>query len=237
MSEDVKQVGTQFASDYLTSVQNNAVNNLTEGDDDTAGGGGAADVTKINDPSLASQIRLMDIQNTQQQLNLENAAELDRMQREFYTGQDIRYKQEEGTQERLGQMLGGEEQRRSARVAGQEQRAGYAEQGAQGRASARVAGEEQRAGMAEGGAQQRASARVAGEEQRAGMAETGTQQRASARVAGEEQRAGMAETGAKTRASRRVEGQEVRETDLQREMFRRYKESRDYGQAQSAYKA
>ena len=76
MSEDVKQVGTQFASDYLTSVQNNAVNNLTEGDDDTAGGGGAADVTKINDPSLASQIRLMDIQNTQQQLNLENAAEL-----------------------------------------------------------------------------------------------------------------------------------------------------------------
>ena len=77
MSEDVTKVGKQFASDYLTSVQNNAVNNLTAGDDDTAGGGGAADVTKINDPSLASQIRLMDIQNTQQQLNLENAAELD----------------------------------------------------------------------------------------------------------------------------------------------------------------
>ena len=51
MSEDVKQVGTKFASDYLTSVQNNAVSNLTSDDDDTAGGGGAADVTKINDPS------------------------------------------------------------------------------------------------------------------------------------------------------------------------------------------
>ena len=260
MSEDVKQVGTKFASDYLTSVQNNAVDNLTSPErDDTAGGGGAADITKINDPSLQSQIALMDIQNTQQQLNLETAAELDRIQREFYTGQDIRKLQEEGTQSRLGQMLGGEEQRRSARVAGQEQRAGYAEQGAQGRASARVAGEEQRAGMAESGAQQRASARVAGEEQRAGyaeqgsqqrasarvageeqragMAESGSQQRASARVAGEEQRAGIAETGAQTRASRRVEGQEVRETDLQREMFRRYKEARDYGQAQSAYKA
>ena len=223
MSEDVKQVGTQFASDYLTSVQNNAVNNLTEGDDDTAGGGGAADVTKINDPSLASQIRLMDIQNTQQQLNLENAAELDLMQREFYTGQDIRYKQEEGTQERLGQMLGGEEQRRSARVAGQEQRAGMAESGAQGRASARVAGEEQRAGMAETGLQQRAGMRVGGEEQRASRL-------LEQRVGGEEQRV------SKT-LEQRVGGEEVRETDLQREMFRRYKEARDYGQAQSANKA
>jgi len=237
MSEDVKQVGTKFASDYLTSVQNNSVKKLTEGDQGTLIEGGPADVTKINDPSLADQIRLMDIQNTQQQLNLETAAELDRIQREFYTGQDIRKLQEEGTQSRLGQMLGGEEQRRSARVAGQEQRAGYAEQGAQGRASARVAGEEQRAGMAESGAQQRASARVAGEEQRAGYAEQGSQQRSSARVAGEEQRAGIAETGSQTRATKRVEGQEVRETDLQREMFRRYKESRDYGQAQSAYKA
>ena len=215
MSEDVKQVGTQFASDYLTSVQNNAVNNLTSDDDDTAGGGGAADVTKINDPSLQSQIALMDIQNTQQQLNLETAAELDRIQREFYTGQDIRKMQEEGTQNRLGQMLGGEEQRKSARVAGQEQRAGYEEEYTQ----------------------RRALRRVEGEEQRAGQEEAGFQQRSSARVAGEEQRAGIETTGAQNRASRRVEGEEVRETDLQREMFRRYKESRDYGQAQSAYKA
>ena len=35
MSEDVKQVGTQFASDYLTSVKNNAVSNLTDDDDNT----------------------------------------------------------------------------------------------------------------------------------------------------------------------------------------------------------
>ena len=47
----------------------------------------------------------------------------------------------------------------------------------------------------------------------------------------------MAEGGAQTRATKRVEGQEVRETALQREMFRRYKEARDYGQAQQAYKA
>ena len=91
--------------------------------------------------------------------------------------------------------------------------------------------------MAESGAQQRASARVAGQEQRAGIAETGYQERAGQRVAGQEQRAGIAETGAQTRATRRVEGEEVRSTDLQREMFRRYKEGRDYGQATSAYKA
>ncbi len=124
MSNDVKQVGSQFAQDFLTGVQNNAVSNLTDDDDNAAGGGGAADITKINDPSLQSQIALMDIQNTQQQLNLETAAELDRIQREFYTTQDIRKGQSEGTQSRLGQMVGGEQQRLSARVAGQEQRAG-----------------------------------------------------------------------------------------------------------------
>ncbi len=219
MSEDVKQVGTQFAKDYLTSVQNQAT-----GDDDT--GDGTGDITRVDDPSLSSQVALMDIQNTQQQLNLETAAELDRIQREFYTDQDIRKGMAEGAQSRLGQMVGGEQQRLSARVAGQEQRAGFAEQGAQGRASARVAGQEQRAGMAETGTQQRASARVAGQEQRAGMAETGAQQRAGMRVSGQE-----------TRATRVTEGEQVRETDLQREMFRRYKEARDYGQAQRAYKA
>ena len=193
MSEDVKQVGKDFAVDFATSAANQAVNKLTSDDDKGGGGDTSQEIRKINDPSLQSQIALMDIQNTQTQLNLETAAELDRVQREFYTTQDIRKGQSEGTQSRLGQMLGGEQQRLSARVAGQEQRAGFAEQAAQ----------------------QRASARVAGQEQRAGMAETGTQQR----------------------ATKRVEGQEVRATDLQREQFRRYKEARDYGQAQSAYKA
>ena len=61
MSNDVKQVGSHFAQDFLTGVQNNAVSNLTD-DDDT--GGGAQDITRINDPSLQSQIALMDIQNT-----------------------------------------------------------------------------------------------------------------------------------------------------------------------------
>ena len=210
MSEDLKTVGTQFAKDYLTSIQNQAT---SDDDDDT--GDGASDITRYDDPTLQSQVALMDIQNTQQQLNLETAAELDRIQREFYTTQDIRKGQAEGVEGRLSQMVGGEQQRLSARVAG----------------------EEQRKGMAESAFQQRLGQRVGGQEQRAGMAESGTQQRMSARVAGQEQRAGMAESGTQQRMTRRVEGEEVRETDLQREMFRRYKEARDYGQAQSAYKA
>ena len=54
---------------------------------------------------------------------------------------------------------------------------------------------------------------------------------------GTEQRAGIRTTGDETRKTRRVEGEEVRATDLQKEQFRRYKEARDYAQAQSAYRA
>jgi hypothetical protein len=218
--------------------------------------------TKIGtlpDPSLQNQAALWDIANKQAEYNQYVSAALDRTQRKFYTDQDIRRQRAVGTESRLNYMVQGEQERAgkriqgqedraqlaesgaqgraSARVAGQEQRAGFAEQGSQQRASARVAGQEQRAGFAEQGTQQRSSARVAGQEQRAGMSEEGTQTRASARVAGQEQRAGIAEGGTQTRATKRVEGQEVRATDLQREMFRRYKEARDYGQAQSAYKA
>ena len=218
MSNDAKSVGADFAKDLATGVANSAIDKITgTGGSGSSGSGGSGPtkITKLNDPSLQSQVALMDIQNKQTQLNMETAAELDRVQREFYTTQDIRRDQSTAAENRLGTMVGAEEQRKSARVAGQEQRAGYAEQGAQARASARVGGQERRAELAEGGAQTRASARVAGQEQRAGLAEGGSQ----------------------TRATKRVEGQEVRETDLQREMFRRYKEARDYGQAQQAYKA
>ena len=215
MSNDAKSVGADFAKNLATGVANSAIDKITGTGGSGSSGSGPTQITKLNDPSLQSQVALMDIQNKQTQLNMETAAELDRVQREFYTTQDIRRDQSTASENRLGTMVGAEEQRKSARVAGQEQRAGYAEQGAQARASARVGGQERRAELAEGGAQTRASARVAGQEQRAGLAEGGSQ----------------------TRATKRVEGQEVRETDLQREMFRRYKEARDYGQAQTAYKA
>jgi len=177
--------------------------------------------TYLPDQSLGDQSLLNELTNKQNILNMEVAAELDRINSEFYTDLDIRRGQAAAGESRAGQ-----------RVAGEERRAELAEGGSQQRASSRVAGQEQRAGYAEQGSQVRATERVRGEEDRARTAEEGSQTRATSRVAGEEQRAGIAEGGSQTRATRRVEGQEVRETDLQREMFRRYKESRDYDQAQ-----
>jgi len=177
--------------------------------------------TYLPDQSLGDQSLLNELTNKQNILNMEVAAELDRINSEFYTDLDIRRGQAAAGESRAGQ-----------RVAGEERRAELAEGGSQQRASSRVAGQEQRAGYAEQGSQVRATERVRGEEDRARTAEEGSQTRATSRVTGEEQRAGIAEGGSQTRATRRVEGQEVRETDLQREMFRRYKESRDYDQAQ-----
>ena len=66
--------------------------------------------------------------------------------------------------------------------------------------------------------------------------------------AGQEARAQTAETGLQYRrgletAENKIEryitretGKEQRTTDLQREMFRRYKENRDFEQAQSQYR-
>ena len=177
--------------------------------------------TYLPDQSFGDQSLLNELTNKQNILNMEVAAELDRVNSEFYTDLDIRRGQAAAGESRAGQ-----------RVAGEERRAELAEGGSQQRATARVAGQEQRAGFAEQGSQVRATERVRGQEDRARTAEEGSQTRATSRVAGQEQRAGIAEGGSQTRATRRVEGQEVRETDLQREMFRRYKESRDYDQAQ-----
>jgi len=204
------------AQEYLTGIQyrEGGTGSLTSETDDLK-------TTYLPDQSFGDQALLQELTNKQNMLNMEVAAELDRVNTEFFTDLDIRKAQSIAGETRAGQ-----------RVSGEETRAGYAEQGAQQRATGRVMGQEQRAGYAEQGSQTRAVERVKGQEDRGRTAEEGQQTRATSRVAGQEQRAGIAEEGSQTRGTRRVEGQEVRETDLQREMFRRYKEARDYGQAQ-----
>ena len=204
------------AQEYLTGItdRTGGTGSLTSETDDLK-------TTYLPDQSFGDQALLQELTNKQNMLNMEVAAELDRVNTEFFTDLDIRKAQAVAGETRAGQ-----------RVSGQERRAELAEGGAQTRASARVAGQEQRAGFAEQGSQTRAIERVKGQEDRARTAEEGQQTRATSRVAGQEQRAGIAEEGSQTRGTRRVEGQEVRETDLQREMFRRYKEARDYDQAQ-----
>ena len=204
------------AEEYLTGItdRTGGTGTITSETDDLK-------TTSLPDQSLGDQAVLQELTNKQNMLNMEVAAELDRVNTEFFTDLDIRKAQSIAGETRAGQRVGGEEAR-----------ANLAEEGSQTRATSRVAGQEQRAGYAEQGSQLRATERVSGQEDRARTAEEGSQTRATSRVAGQEQRAGIAEEGSQTRGTRRVEGQEVRETDLQREMFRRYKESRDYDQAQ-----
>ena len=209
---------SEAVQEYLTGInyrdEGRGTGSITSETDDLK-------TTYLPDQSLGDQAILQELTNRQNMLNMEVAGELDRVNTEFFTDLDIRKAQAIAGETRAGQ-----------RVSGEETRAGYAEQGAQQRATGRVMGQEQRAGYAEQGSQLRATERVKGQEDRARTAEEGQQTRATSRVAGQEQRAGIAEEGSQTRGTRRVEGQEVRETDLQREMFRRYKEARDYDQAQ-----
>ena len=77
---------------------------------------------------------------------------------------------------------------------------------------------------------------AAGAEQRLTIDKQGEDTRATARVQGQEARAQTAETGLQYRKGLETAGEQDRTTDLQREIFRRYKENRDYEQAQSQYR-
>ena len=76
----------------------------------------------------------------------------------------------------------------------------------------------------------------------------GAEERLLSETRGEQERATIGTTGRETRLTRETEGQQRRETigktaeetratNLQQEQFRRYKENRDFQQAQSAYKS
>ena len=77
---------------------------------------------------------------------------------------------------------------------------------------------------------------AASAEQRLTIDKQGEDTRATARVQGQENRAQTAETGLQYRRGLETAGEQDRKRDLQQEMFRRYKENRDYEQAQSQYK-
>jgi hypothetical protein len=98
--------------------------------------------------------------------------------------------------------------------------------GEQERKTVAATGQEQRLTQKQLLAGQERQIGMRGTEQRAAIATTGTEQRATERTRGEEQRAAIRETGG-----------EQRTTEKQRELFRRYKENRDYDQSRQAYKS
>ena len=90
--------------------------------------------TQFGSQSLATQTALNEAANKQQLLNMEKGAELDRINAEFFAGQDIRRTQAAGAENRLATKVAGEETRATQRVAGEEDRATIATTGLEYRA-------------------------------------------------------------------------------------------------------
>jgi hypothetical protein len=78
---------------------------------------------------------------------------------------------------------------------------------------------------------------AAGAEERLTVGKRGEEERATIGKQGEEERLTVGKTGEEQRLTIGKTGEETRLTDLQQEMFRRYKENRDYEQAQQQYRA
>lgn len=122
------------------------------------------------------------------------------------------------------------------------------EQGSQERLNIRATGEQQRLtqGQLLGGQERQIG--LTGEQQRLTTAETGKQERLGITTTGAEQRSTQAQllagqerqiemTGAQQRLLAQEQGRQQRETEMQAEMNRRYKEAKDAAQAARAFRA
>lgn len=141
-----------------------------------------------------------------------------------------------GAQQRLNMSLGADLDRTNAEFfTGQDVRR-FQAQGAEERLTTASRGEQERAGIVATGEQYRKGIETAGTQERLTQAERFTGETGLTRVRGEEERKGIVTTGEQQRETVSRTGQETRLTDLQQEMFRRYKENRDYEQAQQQYR-
>ena len=165
--------------------------------------------------SLKTQVELTRISGEQNRLNMETGAELDRINEEFYTGQDLRRYRARGAEERL-----------LKETAGEQERATLGTRGAETRATRATEGQQTRLTRAEEGSQLRQTRETEGAQTRQTRETEGAQERLTTQTRGQEQRAGI-----------RTSGEEARRTALQQEQFRRYKEDRDFRQSRQAYKS
>ena len=85
--------------------------------------------------SLKTQVELTRVSGEQNRLNMETGAELDRINEEFYTGQDLRRYRARGAEERLLSETKGEQERATTQTRGQEQRLTVGKTGEETRAT------------------------------------------------------------------------------------------------------
>ena len=95
--------------------------------------------------SLKTQVELTKISGEQNRLNMETGAELDRINEEFYTGQDLRRYRARGAEERLLSETRGEQERATTQTRGQEERLTTQTRGQEQRATVGKTAEETRA--------------------------------------------------------------------------------------------
>ena len=95
--------------------------------------------------SLKTQIELARVSGEQNRLNMETVDELDRINEEFYTGQDLRRYRARGAEERLLSETKGEQERATTQTRGQEERLTTQTRGQEQRATVGKTAEETRA--------------------------------------------------------------------------------------------
>ena len=95
--------------------------------------------------SLETQIALTKVSGEQNRLNMETGAELDRLNEEFYTGQDLRRYRARGAEERLVRETAGEQERATTETRGQQERLTTQTRGQEQRATVGKTAEETRA--------------------------------------------------------------------------------------------
>ena len=119
--------------------------------------------------SLQTQVELTKISGEQNRLNMETGAELDRINEEFYTGQDLRRYRARGAEERLLKETEGEQLRATRET-----------EGAQTRLTRETEGTQTRRTRETEGAQERLTTQARGVEQRAAIGKSGEEARRSA---------------------------------------------------------
>ena len=95
--------------------------------------------------SLRTQVELTKISGEQNRLNMETGAELDRINEEFYTGQDLRRYRARGAEERLLKETEGEQTRATRETEGTQERLTTQTEGQQRRETIGKTAEETRA--------------------------------------------------------------------------------------------
>ena len=119
--------------------------------------------------SLRTQVELTKISGEQNRLNMETGAELDRINEEFYTGQDLRRYRARGAEERLLKETEGEQTRATRETEGAQTRLTRETEGAQTRRTRETEG-----------AQERLTTQTRGQEQRAAIGKSGEETRQTA---------------------------------------------------------